>query len=170
MESVLVEDSLYRLDCAGHRVQTWDNGYDSRMLWTFWIFKQQPYFALEVVGRKRFLFFFDKTFAFPESKQTQFLLKPLYRVSRQIFFLNWQLCQDTLYLIKPSPNQKSKTLIDKYICNKSFLMRSTYIFLQLNHWWSYDLHILCRTSNLKHITQILNDNQWFKWKKNVLIS
>ena len=114
MESVLVEDSLYRLDCAGHRVQTWDNGYDSRMLWTFWIFKQQPYFALEVVGRKWFLFFFDKTFAFPESKQTQFLLKPIYRVSRQsYFFLIWKLWQDTLYLIKPSSNQKCKTLIDK---------------------------------------------------------
>ena len=107
MESVLVEDSLYRLDCAGHRVQTWDNGYDSRMLWTFWIFKQQPYFALEVVGRKRFFFFFDKTFAFPESKQTQFLLKPLYRVSRQIFFWIWQLLQDTLYVFDQN-GQKRK--------------------------------------------------------------
>ena len=119
MESVLVEDSLSCLDSAGHRVQTWDNGYDSRMLWTFWIFKQQPYFALEVVGRKRFLFFFDKTFAFPENKQTQFLLKPLYRVSRQSFFFD-------LTTLTGHP-VFDKTFTPPNLKIKSFLMGSMYI-------------------------------------------
>ena len=76
---------LCYVSSAGYEVHTWDNGYDSRVLWTFWIFKQQPYFALEVVGRKRFLFFFDKTLVFPEEEKVSVILLNTLTVSSLTF-------------------------------------------------------------------------------------
>ena len=44
----------------------WDDGDDSRVLRTFWIFEQQPHFSLKVVCWKGFLLLFDKALILPE--------------------------------------------------------------------------------------------------------
>ena len=44
----------------------WDDGDNSCMLRTFWIFKQQPHFSLKVVRWKGFFLLFNKALILPE--------------------------------------------------------------------------------------------------------